>query len=206
MIVRLRAVSPEKRPPMGGTPIFQALPSVSMMTRRALLKWGLIGGAGLATGCVSLDGAADEDPLFVDKEYPYGFLAEEDRIIIAAIAPVMLAGALPSDPEELNVRLREIVRGVDYATGLLTDAVRAELRELFGVLGSTMGRIVVAGVWSHWAKVKPAEVAKFLDNWRNAYLDLLRLGYQGLHELIMASWYGNPASWDAIGYPGPPQV
>jgi hypothetical protein len=177
-----------------------------MITRRELLKWALIGGAGLATGCVRVGGAAREATPFEDNEHPYGFLTEEDRIIVAAIVPVMLAEALPPTGDQREQSLREIVRGVDYAIGLLTDATREELRDLFDVLGNALGRVVLAGIWSGWASAKPDDVAEFLDGWRNAYLDLLRQGYQGLHELIMAAWYGNPASWAAIGYPGPPRL
>ena len=33
---------------------------------------------------------------------------------------------------------------------------------------------------------------------------LLRAGYQGLHQLVCAGWYAMPASQAAVGYPGPP--
>ena len=177
-----------------------------MMTRRELLKCGLIGGAGLITGCSAPTSTVGEPASFSDNRYGYGFLTEEDRIIVAAIAPVMLASALPADTAQQRLRVREIVRGVDYAIGLLTEATRDELRDLFGVLGNAMGRVVLAGIWSQWSRVSSHEVAEFLDEWRNAYLDLLRQGYHGLHELITAAWYGNPASWDAIGYAGPPRI
>lgn len=155
------------------------------------------------TGCSSLSLTAKESQPFSDTDHTYRFLTEEDRIIVAAIAPVMLAGALPSGSRD---KLREVVRGVDYAISLLTDATREELRDLFGVLGNASGRVVLAGVWSHWSHARPNDIEEFLDEWRGAYLDLLRQGYLGLHELIMAAWYGNPASWEAVGYPGPPRI
>jgi hypothetical protein len=33
---------------------------------------------------------------------------------------------------------------------------------------------------------------------------LLRSAYDALHQLVFAAWYGNPRSWPAIGYAGPP--
>lgn len=177
-----------------------------MITRRELLKWGLIGGAGLVTGCAGFDSATDSHTLFADTEHDYGFLTEADRVIVAAVVPVMLAGALPQRGADHDTAVRDVVRGVDYAIGLLAEATRDELRGLFDVLGNALGRVVLAGIWSQWSRVRTLEVAEFLEGWRNAYLDLLRQGYQGLHELITAAWYGNPASWDAIGYAGPPQL
>lgn len=34
--------------------------------------------------------------------------------------------------------------------------------------------------------------------------DLLKSGYAALHDLILGTWYAQPESWAAIGYPGPP--
>jgi hypothetical protein len=35
---------------------------------------------------------------------------------------------------------------------------------------------------------------------------LLRSAYDALHQIVLAAWYGNPRSWPAIGYGGPPSV
>ncbi|GAB4345291.1 MAG: hypothetical protein Kow006_02330 [Gammaproteobacteria bacterium] len=177
-----------------------------MITRRALLKWGVTGAAGLAFGCSGFGGDDRGESFYRDPDHPYRFLTDEDQIIVAAIAPVMLGEALPADPAAHRERIREVVRGVDYAISLLSEATRDELRDLFGLLGNSLGRVIIAGLWSRWDRAGPAEVGRFLNDWRLAYLDLLRQGYQGLHELIMAAWYGNPASWPDIGYPGPPEV
>jgi hypothetical protein len=48
------------------------------------------------------------------------------------------------------------------------------------------------------------DIARFLERWRHSSIALLRSGYQALHELVMAAWYGNAQSWGRIGYPGPP--
>jgi len=45
-----------------------------------------------------------------------------------------------------------------------------------------------------------------LQQWQHSRLLLLRSGFQALHALINAAWFGNPASWGALGYQQPPQV
>ena len=66
--------------------------------------------------------------------------------------------------------------------------------------------IIVAGVRSTWAEATEEEVAAFLRRWRTSRFGLLRAGYQALTQLILAAWYGNPASWERLGYPGPPAL
>ena len=55
-----------------------------------------------------------------------------------------------------------------------------------------------------WSDAGAAEVAAFLERWRAVGFTLLRSAYDALHQIIFAAWYGNPRSWPAIGYPGPP--
>ena len=51
-----------------------------------------------------------------------------------------------------------------------------------------------------------ADIEKFLRNWQESGADLLKSGYQALHDLVLGAWYADPASWAAIGYPGPPSL
>ena len=59
---------------------------------------------------------------------------------------------------------------------------------------------------SPWAQATPDELAAFLQRWQQSPLLLLRSGFQALHALINAAWFGNPASWSALGYQQPQQV
>jgi hypothetical protein len=61
-------------------------------------------------------------------------------------------------------------------------------------------------VTSPWAEAGRDDVAAFLDGWRTSGFTLLRSAYDALHQLVFAAWYGNPRSWPAIGYAGPPAL
>jgi hypothetical protein len=141
---------------------------------------------------------------FEDAAYAYRALSPRDREIIAAVAGPMLDGALPSD--EHAPAILEVVRGVDVAVFGLPDDVRAELAQLFNLLGFSVTRGLAAGIWSSWSDASEDDVAAFLGRWRRSTITLFRAGYQALHQLVMASWYGNHASWERIGYPGPPKL
>jgi hypothetical protein len=141
---------------------------------------------------------------FEDAEYAYRVLSPRDRNMIASVAGAMLEGAVPLDARP--VALVEVVRGVDVAVAGLPDDARAELAQLFNLLGFSVTRGLAAGIWSSWGDASVNEVVAFLSRWRNSGISLFRSGYQALHQLVMASWYGNDASWERIGYPGPPNL
>jgi hypothetical protein len=78
-----------------------------------------------------------------------------------------------------------------------------EVQDLFGLLALAPARRALTGVSSGWANATDAQVTGFLQEWRFHSLDMLQTAYHALHDLIIGSWYADPASWAAIGYPGP---
>lgn len=166
-----------------------------MITRRRLLTGGVAAGAALAiAGLVyefSPDGARR------DPEFRYTMLDDEDRVMVAAITPVMLG---------ITGNVSQVVRGLDVAIAGLPLEVRAQIRQLFGILRFAPTRMLVAGIWHPWHAASQGEIARFLTSWRYSPVPKLRSAYDALHQLIMASWYGNAAAWPAIGYAGPPRL
>ena len=125
---------------------------------------------------------------------------------IAAIAGVMLAGALPSSGQARANALAEAVRGVDIAIAGLPPVVQREISQLFALLNFPLTRVLAAGVMSSWRDASPREIETFLRQWRYSGILLFRSGYDALHQLIMAGWYGNTLAWSRIGYGGPPKI
>ena len=176
---------------------------MSNLTRRELIRTGAAGVALLA-----LVNCARSKPLVPveDNGYRYEELSAADRALIASVGAVMLDGALPAAGAAHDEAILQVVRGVDVAISGLRPGVQAEVHQLFGLLEFPVTRGFAAGIWSSWETATPADIAKFLDGWRYSGVMLFRTGYQALHQLVMASWYGNSASWPRIGYPGPPVV
>jgi len=106
----------------------------------------------------------------------------------------------------------EIIVGWDIAVSGLPLLTQAEIRKLFLVLDSnfilSLTPRLLTGVPDAWDNTK--EIDEFLNNWRfsdpQSLLtgNELRVGYMGMVELTMVSWYANPRSWDFCGYSGPP--
>lgn len=165
-----------------------------MLTRRQLIKAGL-------AGSVLLAGAAWWAAPPGDRPVPataHEVLSARDAMLVGVLAPAMLG--LP------GVDVAAVVRGVDAALAALPDATRREVRQLFDLLENPWGRRWLAGVAEPWGEAPATAVAAFLGRWQQSRFALLRSGYQGLHALITAAWYGNPASWPALHYQRPAHV
>jgi len=165
-----------------------------------LLKAGIAGGAVLVLARWIVTSSSTGE----SSEAGSWTLDPSARTIIAAIAPVLLEGALPADG---NVEARaEVVAGVDRAVAGLPPGSRKEVEQLLALLSFAPTRCLIAGVWSPWPGASRDSVAAFLESWRDSRFTLLRSGYGALHQLILAAWYGNSRSWPAIGYGGPPSL
>jgi hypothetical protein len=169
------------------------------VSRRMLLKAGLAGACALVLARWTYQSTAT--PEIADARF--SALDGNARAIIAAIAPILLEGAMPRGHDAVEARA-DVVAGVDKAVSGLPPALRKELDQLFALLSFAPTRCLVAGVWSPWPRASEQAIATFLDSWRDSRVALLRSAYGALHQLVLAAWYGNPRSWPAIGYAGPP--
>jgi hypothetical protein len=169
--------------------------------RRQVIVTGLFGVVVLAgVGLVVNDRYAETGD---DR---FEFLGEKDRAALGAIAPVLLAGALPAHAPEREGALVEVLTGIDRTFAGLPPASRAEVRQLLDLLGFAPARGLLMGIWRRWENAAPADVEQFLQSWRVSRIELFRVAYLALHEVTMASWYANPRAWPAVGYAGPPEI
>jgi len=174
-----------------------------MLTRRTFLFAGLAGSAALAVTWWLRGSREDATGAASPLPAPLGPDAAD---VLGAVVPVFLDGALPADRAAAQRTVRETVASVGVAIAGLPPAAQHELAQLFSLLGFAPARIALARVDSPWRTAGPDEVAAFLERWRTSGFLLFRSAYAALHELVFAAYYGNPASWPAIGYPGPPRL
>jgi hypothetical protein len=153
--------------------------------------------------CARSEGSAGA---FADEGFTYRVLSVGDRATVAALAVPMLGSAIPPESAARERAIVAVVRGVDVAVAGLPPSVQEEIAQLFSLLQFPVTRALAAGVWTSWERAGDAAVTAFLTRWRFSGIALFRSGYQALHQLVSASWYGNGASWSRIGYPGPPAV
>jgi len=165
-----------------------------MKSRRTFLKAGV--GAALA---LVLGGGIYRATRSAPVPHPL-VLDADARAALGAIVPALLEGAWgPGNPTALGA----IVDDVQHAILGLPLASQAELRDLFGLLALAPARRLLTGIGGTWSGASPAAVHAFLQGWRTSPLGRLRAAYAALHDLVLGAWYAAPASWEAIGYPGP---
>jgi len=176
---------------------------LSIFTRREFLKVGASGALLLATARLA---RSEPGPRRGDEARTGAGLDGGAREVLAAIVPVMLAGALPADRSARAERIVTTIDRVDLAVTGLPPHAQAELRDLFALLGFAPSRWLLAGVRQPWHAAPADAIAAFLEGWRASGWALKQQAYQALHELVFAAYYADAASWPEIGYPGPPRL
>ena len=170
------------------------------LSRRTFIAAGFAGAAALATA------AWLRGPHAPPSRVPRRALDADGEAIFAAVAPVLLEGALPEDAAARDAALARTIDGIDVAVAGLSPAAQGERVQLVALLARPPVRFAVARVSDAWPAASPREVRRFLDGCRDSRFTLQRAAYDALHDLTVAAWYGNAAAWPAIGYPGPPRV
>ncbi len=182
-----------------------------MLTRRKLFKLSAVSGVTLLA--IETFHASPEIPPAPDGlGHSFEILTPEDRGVLSKLTPVILAEALPESTEDRELAVKEVIVGWDIAVSGLPPLTQHEIRKLFSVLDSnfmlSLTPRLLTGVPGAWDD--PSEIEFFLNTWRLSDPESLltgnelRVGYMGMVEITMASWYANKRSWDFCGYAGPP--
>ncbi len=171
------------------------------LSRRGLLKVGLMGSAFLATAglTASLSGCSASSPAS-----GFAIVRDSDLPFLKAVIPVMLAGAVK--PENMQQAITGTLQNLDYSLNHLSPELLKLTVQLFDVLAMAVTRGPLTGIWGSWENASSEDISHFLERWQNSSLSLLRMGHASVLQLVMMSWYGRPESWAHCGYPGPPKV
>jgi hypothetical protein len=166
-------------------------------SRRSFLKIGVLGAIVVAAGG-ALYRVANPPP-------PPGPLVLDGaaRALLAALVPPVLGPVLPVDAAPRAAAIDAMLVRIEGAIHGLPLATQKEVQDLFGLLSLGPARRFLAGVPVNWSQASAQQVDAFLQGWRHHRFATLQTAYHALHDLIIGPWYADPASWAAIGYPGP---
>jgi len=169
------------------------------LSRRGLLKVGLLGGAFLASAGVtaSLSGCSAATPAS-----GFQVLRSSDLPSLRALIPVLLEGAVAA--EAMPAAVDATLQGIDHNLQYLSPELLKLTQQLFDVLAMAVTRGPLTGIWGSWENASRADVQQFLTRWEHSSLNLLRMGHASLLQVVLMSWYARPQSWAHCGYSGPP--
>lgn len=165
------------------------------MRRRGLLTLGVVSAAVLAIGGGALallaPGVAD------------GRLTPRGRQVMAAIGGAMLDGSLPAGEQAVAQQLEGLLARIDRLVAGLPPHAQSELSQMLALLGSAGGRRALAGLGEQWHTAPVARRQEALQAMRVSGVALRQQAYQALHEIVGSAYFSEPATWRALGYPGP---
>lgn len=177
------------------------------LTRRQLIKTGLVGGGVLAlTGYMGKGifwGAGSKPAVVAGEELQH--LTGEDVKMLQAVVPVVLEGAITGSAQEREALVWEVIGDLDLVFDGMIPGVYKEAGQLFTLLKLAPARWITTGIGS-WEKASGDDVRAWLDRWQHSNKTLYQTAYDAIQQMIMGAWYGNPKSWPRVGYPGPPEL
>lgn len=171
------------------------------LSRRGLLKVGLLGGTFLGTAglAASLSGCSSPD-----AASGFVILRESDLEFFRALVPVMLNGAVADGA--MPAAVDATLQGIDHNLNHVSPELLKLTRQLLDVLAMGATRGPLTGIWGSWDNASAADIRQFLSRWEHSSLELLRMGHESLVKMVLMSWYARPQAWAHCGYPGPPSI
>ena len=165
------------------------------MRRRTMLKVG-------ATSAVLL-AVVGGTAAWIQPGLARGTLTPTGRDIFRAVGLGVLDKTLPEQPAVKDAALTALLARIDVLIAALPPHAQAELSQLLSILGTTAGRLGLAGLTTPWASASIAGVQAALQDMRLSGLALRQQAYAALHDITAAAYFSEPDTWAQLGYPGP---
>ncbi|MCL6414177.1 hypothetical protein MIB92_00810 [Aestuariirhabdus sp. Z084] len=171
-------------------------------TRRGFLRTGLMGGALLTGGSMmaSLSGCSKPPETASGLQ----LLRADDRLFFEALYPVVMGASLSTEPGQRAQQLSQAITSLDQYLSRIAPVMQGQLMQLLDLVHTPITRGPVTGVWNNWSSASAEQVSGYLLRWKNSSVQVFRMGYGLLMQLMVMSWYLVPDTWQAVGYPGPP--
>lgn len=138
--------------------------------------------------------------------YQYQSLQGSDNaavLVLDALLPAVLMGALPSDAAAQQLSLQRSRDAVLEFMAYLPQNQQQQLQQLFQLLQQDLLRLALTGQWLQLADLPLSQRLDLLLSWRDSYFALLRQAFSGLRELIYGAFYGQPEHWLHLSYRAP---
>ncbi|WP_394205865.1 twin-arginine translocation signal domain-containing protein [Shewanella waksmanii] len=164
------------------------------MKRRTFLATALVGTGALALGVnVYSPPAVNINPA----------LDNPHRLLFSVLLPVVLDGAFPTVEAHRLAAQTRTLDAIEQTIAVLPDDQQQELLQLLGLLEQRLGLLLLTGSMTPLMMRSPQELVQLLQSWREHFLDMMVTAYQGLRDLIMASYYSCPEHWHHLHYDKP---
>jgi hypothetical protein len=176
-----------------------SLPDPSL-SRRSLLKKGLLGGALLAVGGGAVLAFRPGRLVAVPAEGLRVFSAREYAVLDGVARRFIRPRAGWPTVDEIGVPL-----AVDRIAARTEASVQKELKQLLGLFENGLAGFLLGGRTRPFTALDGPTQDRVLEEWRDSRLALRRTGFAALRTLVLAGYYQSPRVWKPLGYPGMPE-
>lgn len=126
--------------------------------------------------------------------------------VVAAFVPAILGESmLPAAPDARKQAIEACAQGVGVSVGFIPLQNQQGVRGLFAFLQQGP-QAFHPSLPKTWAEMPPQAMQNVLQGLRFGEKPEGRAMYAALIALIAGAWYASPLTWNAINYPGPPQL
>lgn len=167
--------------------------------RRRFLLGGLAGAASLAGAWWLAERRTDERQ---EVSGAFAVLSPSEAATIVAVARRVLPSA-PPFPSAETVRVAE---RVDAFLAMSHPGVRKDVKRLLVLFDSALFGLLLDGSPIRFHRARPERQDARLETWSTSRLGVRRTGFRALRRLVCSAYYSSPATWPALGYPGPPAL
>ncbi len=133
---------------------------------------------------------------------PFAVLSPSEAALLLAIARRTLPGA-PRFPSPEEVRLPE---RIDSFLAMSHAGVQRDVKRLLSLFDSALLGLALDGSPRRFRDAPPATQDARLEAWSSSRVAFRRTGFRALRRLVASAYWSSPATWGALGYPGPPDV
>jgi hypothetical protein len=170
------------------------------LSRRTLLKTGLIGATFVAAGSVAL---ALQKPRQIDANSKYRVFSASEASVVAALAARLCPAAGSGAPGAEAVDLVSIL---DSRLAVAEEEAVKGLKLALLMFDNALTGAVFGERARPFTQLSAAHQDRVLEGWRHSKVAFRRTLYRALAYLIMSVYWAEPPAWQRIGYAGPPDV
>jgi hypothetical protein len=132
----------------------------------------------------------------------FAVLSPPEAATIVAIA----RRVLPSTPPFPSAETVRVAERVDAFLAMSHPGVRKDVKRLLVLFDSALLGMLLDGSPTRFRRALPERQDARLEAWSTSRIGVRRTGFRALRRLVCSAYYSSPATWSALGYPGPPAL
>lgn len=168
------------------------------LSRRTLLKTGLIGAACVAAGSVGL--ALQKPPPIAGE---FRVFTESEAGVLEALASRLCPAQGPGAPGSVALG---IVPFLDDMLSRSDEEARKGFKLALLLFDNALTGALFGERARPFSKLPAADQDRILAAWRSSSVPFRQTIYRGLSFVILSVYWSMPETWPRIGYAGPPSV